>query len=134
MPEKICAHIRAIATVSDVQLGVLPSVAIFTLLAIVELVADKLPQTLSRTAPAHKEFFLADCFAIGGVVGCFAGYEARTRLVQALGMRDIYIALGEDLVAIAGSLWWFRGSSQAAEVADAGPRCRKSMRLCADDR
>jgi len=43
--------------------------------------------------------------AIGGVVGCFAGYQARTRLVQALGVRDICIALVEDLVAIAGSLW-----------------------------
>ncbi|HVR14807.1 MAG TPA: DUF4126 family protein, partial [Candidatus Limnocylindrales bacterium] len=32
-------------------IGSLPAVAIFTLLAVVELVADKLPQTPSRTAP-----------------------------------------------------------------------------------
>ena len=32
-------------------IGSLPSVVIFTLLAVVELVADKLPQTPSRTAP-----------------------------------------------------------------------------------
>ena len=32
-------------------IGSIPSVAIFTLLAVVELVADKLPQTPSRTAP-----------------------------------------------------------------------------------
>jgi uncharacterized membrane protein len=43
--------------------------------------------------------------AVGGVVGCFGGYKARTGLVKALGMRDIYVALVEDLVAIAGSLW-----------------------------
>jgi uncharacterized membrane protein len=43
--------------------------------------------------------------AIGGVAGCFAGYQGRTRVVKALGTRDIYIALVEDLVAIAGSLW-----------------------------
>jgi len=32
-------------------IGSLPAIAIFTLLAVVELVADKLPQTPSRTAP-----------------------------------------------------------------------------------
>jgi len=31
--------------------------------------------------------------ASGGVAGCFAGYQARTRIVQALGTRDIYVAL-----------------------------------------
>ena len=43
--------------------------------------------------------------AIGGVVGCFAGYHARTRLVKGLGTRDIYVALFEDLVAVGGCLW-----------------------------
>jgi uncharacterized membrane protein len=43
--------------------------------------------------------------AVGGVVGCFGGYKTRTGLVKALGTRDIYVALVEDLVAIAGSLW-----------------------------
>jgi uncharacterized membrane protein len=43
--------------------------------------------------------------AVGGVVGCFGGYQARTRLVKALGTPDINVALLEDLVAIAGSLW-----------------------------
>jgi len=42
--------------------------------------------------------------AAGGVAGCFGGYHARARLVKALGARDLYIALIEDLVAIAGSL------------------------------
>jgi uncharacterized membrane protein len=107
-------------------IGSLPSVAIFTVLAIVELVGDKLPQTPSRTAPpgfiarivmggltgaciaaggAQRIFLGAALGAVGGVVGCFAGYQARTGLVKALGMRDVYIALVEDLVAIAGSVW-----------------------------
>jgi uncharacterized membrane protein len=107
-------------------IGSLPSVAIFTVLAIVELVGDKLPQTPTRTAPpgfiarivmggltgaciaaggAQRIFLGAALGAVGGVVGCFAGYQARTGLVKALGMRDVYIALVEDLVAIAGSVW-----------------------------
>jgi uncharacterized membrane protein len=107
-------------------IGSLPAVAIFTVLAIVELVADKLPRTPSRTAPpgliarivtgsltgacvaagAAQGIFLAALLgAIGGVVGCFLGYQARTGLVKTLRVRDIYVALVEDLVAIAGSLW-----------------------------
>ena len=107
-------------------IGSVPSVAIFTVLAVVELVADKLPQTPSRTAPpgliarivmggltgaciaasgAQGIFLGALLGAVGGVAGCFLGYQARTGLVKALDMRDIYIALVEDLVAIAGSLW-----------------------------
>jgi len=38
-------------------------------------------------------------------VGCFGGYQARTWLVKALAMRDIYVALLEDLIAVGGSLW-----------------------------
>jgi uncharacterized membrane protein len=107
-------------------IGSLASVAILTILAIVELVADKLPQTPSRTAPpgliarivmggltgaciaagdAQGVFLGALVGAFGGVVGCFAGYQARTGIVRALGTRDIYVALVEDLVTIAGSLW-----------------------------
>ena len=43
--------------------------------------------------------------AIGGVAGTFAGYRARTGIVKALGTPDIYIALVEDLIAVAGSVW-----------------------------
>ena len=107
-------------------IGSLPSVLIFTLLAVVELVADKLPQTPKRTAPpgliarivmggltgacvaaggAEGVFLGTVLGASGGIVGCFAGYHARTRLAKVLGTRDIYVALFEDLVAIAGSLW-----------------------------
>ena len=107
-------------------MGSFPAVAIFTFLAVLELVADKLPKTPSRTAPigliariitggltgacvaaagGEGAFLGAVLGAVGGVVGCFGGYQARTRLVKALGTPDIYVALLEDLVAIAGSLW-----------------------------
>ena len=96
------------------------------MLAIVELVADKLPRTPSRTAPpgliarivmggltgaciaaggGQGVFLGALVGALGGVVGCFSGYQARTRIVRALGTRDIYVALIEDLITIVGSLW-----------------------------
>jgi uncharacterized membrane protein len=37
---------------------------------------------------------------IGGVIGAFAGYEARTRLVKGLAVKDVFIAIPEDLVAM----------------------------------
>ena len=100
-------------------IGSIPSVAIFTLLAAVELVGDKLPKTPNRTSPAPLIARIVTggltgvCVAaagaqgifVGAVTGAFAGYQARKRLVRALGTRDIYIALLEDLVAVAGSLW-----------------------------
>jgi uncharacterized membrane protein len=107
-------------------IGSIPSVAIFTLLAAVELVGDKLPKTPNRTSPApliarivtggltgvcvaaggaQALVLGAMLGAAGGVAGAFGGYQARKRLARALGTRDIYIALLEDLVAVAGSLW-----------------------------
>jgi uncharacterized membrane protein len=111
-------------------IGSVPSVAIFTLLAIIELVADKLANTPNRTAPTgliarivtggltgaciaasagQRALVGAVLGAVGGVVGCFAGYEARRRLVRALGTRDFNVAIVEDLVAIVGCLWVFFG-------------------------
>ncbi len=107
-------------------IGSILSVAIFTLLAVVEFVADKLPKTPNRTSPPGLIARIvmggltgacvgagggqgalpgAMLGAVGGLVGCFGGYEARTRLVKALGTPDIYVALFEDLVAVAGCLW-----------------------------
>ena len=37
---------------------------------------------------------------VGAVIGAFSGYEIRRRLVTALSIKDIFIALVEDLVAI----------------------------------
>jgi uncharacterized membrane protein len=107
-------------------IGSLPSVVIFTLLAVVELVGDKLPKTPSRTAAigltariltgaltgacvaaagAQALLLGAVLGAAGAIAGTFGGYQARTRLVKTLGVPDIYVALLEDLIAIAGSLW-----------------------------
>jgi uncharacterized membrane protein len=102
------------------------AVAIFTLLALVELVADKLPSTPSRTKPvgliarivlgglsgagiavsgAQSIVLGAVLGAVGGVAGAFAGYEVRVRLVKALEVPDLVIALLEDSVAISGGLF-----------------------------
>jgi len=42
---------------------------------------------------------------VGGIVGAFAGYQVRTRLVKALKVPDLVIALPEDAVAIAAGLF-----------------------------
>jgi uncharacterized membrane protein len=107
-------------------MGSAAAVAIFTLLAIGELVADKLPSTPSRTAPPGliarivlgglsgaciavagiQSIALGSSLGIaGGLTGTFAGYQARTRLVRALKVPDVLIALLEDALAIGGSLF-----------------------------
>ena len=107
-------------------IGAVPALAIFTLGALAELVADKLPRTPSRTAPPGLIArivlggFVGACVATaggqgavvgtllgvtGGVIGCFGGYQVRRRLVRALGTPDFVVALMEDAVTICGSLW-----------------------------
>jgi len=106
--------------------GSVPAVAVLTLLAAVELVADKLPGIPNRTSPpgliarvlsggftgmcvaasgAQGILLGAALGAAGGVAGTFAGYSARTGIVKALGTQDLYVALVEDLLAVAGSVW-----------------------------
>lgn len=106
-------------------LGSMPSVIIFSLLAVLELIADQLPSTPARTKPpgliarivlgglsgaalalggAQSLIPGALLGAAGGIVGAFAGYQARTGLVKALKVPDIVIALIEDAVAIAGAI------------------------------
>ena len=107
-------------------MGSTAAVAIFTTLAIAELVADQLPSTPSRLAPPGLSARIilgglsgaalaaagAQSLAIGtilgivgGVAGAFAGYKVRTRLVKALKVPDIVIAVLEDAVAIGGGLF-----------------------------
>src|SRR5687767_8548861 len=107
-------------------IGSVWSVAAFTLFAVAELAADKLPGIPNRTSPPGLIARIASgaltgaCIAAAGeqsavlgallgaagaVAGCFAGYELRTRAVKALRTRDTYVALIEDLLAIAGCLW-----------------------------
>jgi len=106
-------------------MGSTAAVAIFTLLAVGELVADQLASTPSRTKPpgliarvvlgglAGASVAAAGLQAIalgavvgaaGGIGGAFGGYQARTRLVRALKVPDFVIACLEDAVAIAGGL------------------------------
>lgn len=97
------------------------ALVIFSLLAVAELIADLLPQTGKRTAPAplvarilmgglcgaclcaasNQTLIIGAILgAIGGVIGAFTGYEIRRKLVAAFNIQDIFIALLEDLVAI----------------------------------
>ena len=103
-------------------MGSTAAFVIFSILALAELVADKLPMTPSRTQPgplgarvvtgglagaclsvsAGQSWLIgAAAGGVGGVLGAFAGYEARRRLVSGLKVKDAVIAVAEDLVAIA---------------------------------
>jgi uncharacterized membrane protein len=94
---------------------------LFTVLAIFELVGDLLPKTPARTDPgplvarlisgglcgacvcasANQSLLIGIVLGgIGAVLGAFAGYELRKRLVTGLNVKDIFIALSEDLIAI----------------------------------
>jgi uncharacterized membrane protein len=102
-------------------MGSIAAVAILSLLALAEFVGDVLPKTPSRTSPgplgarivlgglsgacicaSGNQSIVAGTVlgGIGGVVGAFAGYQARKRLVQGLAVKDIFVAVPEDLVAI----------------------------------
>ena len=98
---------------------------ILSAMAIGELIADKLPKTPSRKAPASFAFRIVTgalsgaaigaagqalagglgAGVLGAVAGTLGGYEARTRLVRATGGKDLPIALLEDGVAILGAIW-----------------------------
>jgi uncharacterized membrane protein len=97
---------------------------ILSLLAIGELVADKLPNTPSRKAPVGfvarivmgavcgaalgaSQSWIGGLLAgaLGAVAGTLGGYEFRSRLVRAIGGKDLPIALLEDAIAIGGAFW-----------------------------
>jgi uncharacterized membrane protein len=102
-------------------MGSVAAVVIFSLLALVEFVGDVLPTTPSRTAlvPLVARILMGGlsgaclCVSageslplgavlggIGGVIGAFGGYQVRMRLVRGLGVKDVFIAVSEDLFAI----------------------------------
>jgi uncharacterized membrane protein len=108
---------------SLVFMGSIAAVATFSLLAIGELIADLLPKTPKRTALAplvartlmgvlcgaclcesrlNQPPFItgATLGALGAVLGTFGGYEIRRRLVNSLKIKDVFIAVPEDLIAI----------------------------------
>jgi uncharacterized membrane protein len=100
------------------------AVAVFTLLALFELVSDQLPSTPSRKVPVQfGTRLVAGAFAgaivgtaggaliagliagvVGTVIGTYGGAEVRSRLAGVFG-RDLPAALIEDAVAILLALW-----------------------------
>ena len=102
-------------------MGSIITAVIFSLLALLELFLDLQPLTPKRTSavPLTARILMGDlcgaCFcaassqslivgailgAVGGVIGAFAGYEIRPRLVATLNIKDIFIALLEDVVTL----------------------------------
>ena len=100
------------------------TVGVLTILAVGELITDKLPKTPSRkTAIQFVSRLITGGFAgavigtawgytfgglgsgvIGAVLGTLGGAEARRRLVAANEGNDLPIALVEDAVAVLGGL------------------------------
>ena len=96
------------------------TVAILTVVALVELISDKVPTLPSRkSAPQFLVRIATGAFAgavlgtawgyrwgslgagmIGAVLGTVGGYAARTSLVRANSGRDRPVALGEDVLAV----------------------------------
>ncbi|MEP7015130.1 MAG: DUF4126 family protein [Verrucomicrobiota bacterium] len=106
-------------------LGTTICAVIVSILALVELIGDKLPKTPARTAAAPLGARIITgamsgasiCFAggrhwilgivagaIGSIAGAFGGYHLRRFLVQHLRIPDFVVALIEDFVTIAGTL------------------------------
>lgn len=102
-------------------MGSVWAVASFTVLALVEFVADQLPSTPARTAAVGLSARIVTgaltgaCLAVagvatlwlgalagavGGIAGAFGGYRSRVGLVRALRVPDFAIAIPEDLIAI----------------------------------
>ena len=102
-------------------MGATITVVIFSILALFELFVDLRPQTPKRTGPfplmariltgglcgaslcaaSNRSLIIGAILGVvGGIIGAFAGYEIRRRLVAELNIKDIFIALLEDLVTI----------------------------------
>jgi uncharacterized membrane protein len=100
--------------------------AVFSLLALGELIADKLPATPSRLAPgplaarivlgglSGSAYYAAVHWSllvgavvggIGGVAGAFAGYHVRRAITQKLHVPDFLIAPIEDVIAIGSAFF-----------------------------
>jgi uncharacterized membrane protein len=100
---------------------------IFSLLAVFELIGDLRPSTPKRTAPvpliariltgalcgaclcaATNQSLIIGAIlgGVGGIVGAFAGYEIRRKLVAALKIKDSFIAVLEDLITIGAACFF----------------------------
>jgi uncharacterized membrane protein len=102
------------------------AVGLFSLGALGELIADKLPKTPSRlkqpgfsirivtgglcgsllvSAGSYSLLEGALLGAIGAVAGSYLGYFARSRITRNFGLSDFPVALAEDVISIAGSFF-----------------------------
>jgi len=102
------------------------TLALFTLLALVEFVTDKLPKTPARTSgPGLIARIILGGFSggalavatgggfvigavvgiVGALVGTFAGYHVRHALVAKVNLPDLAVALVEDVIAICGGFF-----------------------------
>ncbi|MFL6388362.1 MAG: DUF4126 family protein [Terriglobales bacterium] len=117
------AHLRWI-NLQDSPLsfmGTTWAVGIFTALALVEVILDKLPSTPARTSAVQLSarvvtgaltgaclavaggvilWLGALAGAVGAIAGAFGGYRLRASLGRALRVPDFLLALTEDLVTI----------------------------------
>lgn len=105
-------------------IGSVVTLIVFTLFALGELIGDKLPKTPARTSPPGliaRILFGGGCAAAlavsagagigvagvlgvaGAVVGAYGGYSVRHALTAEGRMKDLPVALIEDLIAIAGA-------------------------------
>ena len=103
-------------------IGSIITLIIFTLFAIGELIGDKLPKTPARTSPPGlitRVIFGSACAAalavgsgahvglasvagvIGALVGTYGGYAVRHALTANGKLKDLPVALVEDVIAIA---------------------------------
>ena len=97
----------------------------FSTMALGELIADKLPFIPNRTSPGplfgrvvlgalsgaalcvargYSSVIGAIFGGVGGVIGAFVGYRARTGFVKTSRLPDWLMAVLEDLVAVGGGL------------------------------
>lgn len=102
-------------------LGARWAVALFSLGALAEFIADQLPTTPARTAPGplgariafgaltgaaialaavSNGWMGAFVGAVGAIAGAYAGYHTRVGLVRSLNLPDPAVAIPEDILAI----------------------------------
>ncbi len=105
-------------------MGSTVATSLFSLLAVGELITDKLPFTPSRLTPGPlgarillgglcgSAFCTAAGFSLltggligagGGIAGAFMGYHARRSLTHTMKLPDFLVALIEDAIAIVGA-------------------------------
>ncbi len=110
-------------------LGTTTGAAIVSVLALVELIGDKLPMTPGRTStgPLGARILISSfagaalalgmgqwwiaatiCCALASVAGCFAGFYYRTSFTKKLALPDWVFALAEDFVTVGLTLAAFR--------------------------